>query len=88
MVAGVNPRHTLCRHAPEWWPGIARNAGPACSGISGRHGPESAIDRLSGFSLGNWHPFGRHICIERGALNAYVEGLGRLVVTLHSGAHE
>lgn len=33
MVAGVNPRHTLCRHAPEWWPGMARNAG--------RHAPES-----------------------------------------------
>jgi hypothetical protein len=44
MVAGVSPRHTLCRHAPEWWPDMARNGGPACSGISGRHRPESARD--------------------------------------------
>jgi hypothetical protein len=42
-VAVVNPPHTLCRHAPEYWPGIARNAGPACSGITGRHQPESAM---------------------------------------------
>ena len=42
MVAVVNPRHPLCRHAPESWPGIDRNGGPACYGISGRHGPESA----------------------------------------------
>jgi len=44
MVAGVSPRHTLCRHAPEWWPDMARNAGPACSGISGRHRPECAAN--------------------------------------------
>jgi hypothetical protein len=42
MVAGVSPRHTLCRHAPEWWPDMARNTGPAYSGITGRHRPESA----------------------------------------------
>jgi len=42
-VAGVSPRHTLCRHAPEWWPDMARNTGPACPGISGRHRPESAV---------------------------------------------
>jgi len=42
MMAPVNPRHPLCRHAPEWWPGLGRNAGPACSGTGGRYGPESA----------------------------------------------
>ncbi len=42
VVAAVSLRHTLCRYTPEWWPDIARNAGPACSGISGRHRPESA----------------------------------------------
>uniref|UniRef100_UPI0026200111 hypothetical protein n=1 Tax=Metallibacterium sp. TaxID=2940281 RepID=UPI0026200111 len=31
-----------CRHGPESWPGIERNAGPACSGIVARHGAEYA----------------------------------------------
>ena len=43
-MAAVNPRHTLCRHPPQRWPGMAWNPGPACSGISGRHAPESAVE--------------------------------------------
>ena len=29
----VNPRHTPCRHRPEWWPGMLRNWWPAWTGI-------------------------------------------------------
>jgi hypothetical protein len=38
----VNPLHSPCRHAPEWWPGMRRNTGPAWTGIVARHGPEYA----------------------------------------------
>jgi hypothetical protein len=48
----------------------------------------AATGRLTGFSIDNWHFFGRHICIERGALSPYVEKLGGLVVALHRGTHE
>ncbi len=47
-----------------------------------------ALDRLSGFSLGNWHFFGKHICIEKAALNPYIEAMSKLVVELHKAAHE
>jgi hypothetical protein len=48
----------------------------------------AAVDRLSGFSLGHWHFFGRHVCIEKGALNRYVQQMGELIVALHKAAHE
>jgi len=35
-VAVVNPHHTLCRHAPEWWPDMVRNQWPAWPGIRTR----------------------------------------------------
>lgn len=48
----------------------------------------AAVGRLSGFSLANWHLFGRHICIEKGALSPYVREMGDLIVALHKAAHE
>jgi len=47
-----------------------------------------AVSRLSGFSLANWHLFGRHVCIEKGALNPYVREMGDLIVALHKAEHE
>jgi hypothetical protein len=49
---------------------------------------ESAVGRLSGVSLANWHLFGRHICIEKHALNPYVREMGDLIVGQHKAAHE
>ena len=43
----------------------------------------NAVARLSGFSHGGWHFFGKHVCIERGALIPYVREMGELVVNLH-----
>jgi len=48
----------------------------------------AAVGRLNGFTLDNWHFFRKHICIERGALNPYIEGMRDLVVALHKAAHE
>ncbi|SRR5258708_27240759 len=48
----------------------------------------AAIARLKGFSLGNQHFLGTHICIERGALNPYIRDIGQLVVDLHRATHE
>jgi hypothetical protein len=48
----------------------------------------AAVNRLAGFSLGNWHFFGQHICIEKRALNPYIDAMGELVVTLNKAAHE
>ncbi|MBX9636241.1 MAG: hypothetical protein K2Q45_01665 [Nitrosomonas sp.] len=39
--------------------------------------------RLHGFSLENWHIFGNHVCIERGALNPYIDLMEKLVIDLH-----
>lgn len=47
-----------------------------------------AVGRLAGFSLGNRHLFGRHVCIEKGALTPYVRQMGELIVELHKAAHE
>ena len=43
----------------------------------------SSVDRLQGFSLANWHFFGDQVCIERGALDPYIDRMGKLVVDLH-----
>ena len=48
----------------------------------------SAVARLRGFEIDNWNFLGMHICIERGALNAYVEQTENLVVALHKAAHD
>ena len=46
------------------------------------------VERLAGFDLDNWHFFGQHICIEKGALNPHIEAMGELVVTLNKAAHK
>jgi hypothetical protein len=48
----------------------------------------AAIARLNGFSLGNLHLFGKHICIEKGALSPYIRDIGKLVVDLYRATHE
>lgn len=47
-----------------------------------------AVRRLSGFSLANWHFFGEVVCIERGALEKYMDATSRLVVALHTAMRE
>ncbi len=47
-----------------------------------------AIQRLKGFSLANWHFFGNHVAIEKGALDRYIENMKHLVVDLYKAAHE
>ncbi len=47
-----------------------------------------AIKRLVGFSIDKWLFIGEHVCIQRGALNRYIESTGHLVVTLHGACHE
>lgn len=47
-----------------------------------------AVQRLSGFSLANWHFFGSHVAIEKGALDKYIQEMKHLVVDLHKAAHE
>jgi hypothetical protein len=48
----------------------------------------AAVGRLGGSSLGNWHFFGKHICIDKGALNPYIEAMANLLVTLHKACYE
>ena len=48
----------------------------------------AAVNRLTGFTLDNWHFFGKHVCIEKGALNHYVQRMGELIVALHKAADE
>ncbi len=48
----------------------------------------SAVARLHGFSLTDWHIFGDHVCIERGALNPYIDQMRELVINLHRTMHE
>lgn len=62
---------------------IAHNAG-----IVDHEALATSITRLRGFSLDNWHFFGKHVCIEKGALNPYIDALGQLIVTLHKACHE
>jgi len=47
-----------------------------------------AVRRLVGFSIDNWHFLGEHICIQRGALNRYIESTGQLVVTIYRACDE
>lgn len=49
--------------------------------------PDS-IARLQGFSLENWHIFGNHVCIERNALNPYIDRMRELVINLHQTMDE
>ena len=43
----------------------------------------TAISRLKGVHLGNWHFFGEHVCIERSALNPYIRGIADYIVKLY-----
>lgn len=47
-----------------------------------------AVQRLSGFSLANWHFFGSHVAIEKGALDKYIQEMKHLIVDLHKAAYE
>ena len=47
-----------------------------------------AVSRLRGFSLANWHFFGDQVCIERGALEPYIDRMSKLVVDLHRAMNE
>lgn len=46
------------------------------------------VQRLNGFSLANWHFFGSHVAIEKGALDKYIQEMKYLVVDLHKAVHE
>jgi len=48
----------------------------------------TSVARLHGFSLANWHFFGDQVCIQRGALDQYIDQLENLVVDLHRAMHE
>jgi hypothetical protein len=48
----------------------------------------TTVAHLHGFSLANWHFFGDQVCIERGALDQYIDQMGKLVVDLHQSMHE
>lgn len=48
----------------------------------------AAVSRLNGVTLANWHFFGDQVCIERGALEPYIDRAAELVVTLHSAMRE
>ncbi len=48
----------------------------------------AALQRLNGITLKNWHFLGCHVAIEKGALDAYIEEMKRLVVDLHKVANE
>lgn len=47
-----------------------------------------AVSRISGVTLGNWNFFGDQVCIERGALEPYIDKTSSLVVALHAAMHE
>lgn len=47
-----------------------------------------SVARLQGFSLENWHIFGDQVCIERDALNPYIDRMKELVIDLHRTMHE
>lgn len=48
----------------------------------------ASVARLHGFSIANWHFFGDQVCIERAALDQYIDEMGKLVVDLHQSMHE
>ena len=47
-----------------------------------------AVSRINGISLANWHFFGDQICIERGALEPYIDRAALFVVALHTAMRE
>ncbi|HNY39891.1 MAG TPA: hypothetical protein PKJ41_05835 [Bryobacteraceae bacterium] len=49
---------------------------------------EKEIVRLNGILVGRWHVLGKHICIQRGALNPYFKSIGEFVVDLNRNCHE
>jgi hypothetical protein len=53
-----------------------------------RENLNKSIQRLEGFSLANWHCFGKRIAIEKDALNRYIEEMKHLVIDLHKAADE
>lgn len=48
----------------------------------------SAVARISGIALANWHFFGDQVCIEKGALEPHIDRAAELVVSLHSALRE
>jgi hypothetical protein len=44
----------------------------------------SAVARINGIALANWHFFGDQVCIEKGALEPHIDRAAELVVSLHS----
>lgn len=53
-----------------------------------KHNLPAYVARLHGFSLANWNFFGDQVCIERGALEDYIDEMGKLVIDLHRTMHE
>jgi hypothetical protein len=47
-----------------------------------------AVARISGISLANWNFFGEQVCIERGALEPYIDKTSNLVISLHTAMRE
>ena len=47
---------------------------------------EQSLDRLEGIYLDNLNLYGTHVCIEREALNQYIDEIGETVVVLHEAA--
>lgn len=47
-----------------------------------------AVQRLTGFSIANWHFIGSQVAIEKGALDKYIQEMKHLVVDLSKLAHE
>lgn len=66
---------------------IAHHAGIVEHDNYGDQLPDT-VKGLAGFTLDDWHLFGRHVCIEKGALNPYIRQIGELIVALHKTAHE
>lgn len=66
---------------------IAHSAG-IVDAYKHKHTLPDDVKRLHGLSIGNWHFFGDHICIERDALNEYIDKMTKLVVDLHQLMHE
>jgi hypothetical protein len=46
------------------------------------------VQRLKGVSLANWHFFGSHVAIQKGALDKYIQEMEHLIVDLHKALHE
>ncbi|MBL8529799.1 MAG: hypothetical protein JNL68_19125 [Burkholderiales bacterium] len=46
------------------------------------------LSRIRGIYLGSWNFLGKHICIDRGALNQYISGLAHHVTALHEACHK